>query len=265
VKAIIDEQRRVFADSPCLLDESRKSGYKDIIEFTRKWVLNLPDNYGSHLKDLYFKGVLPSQLEFGLGKQEPFFICLCAPVIDQEFVIETFNLYKPGVVLGLVQDYRVKFDGRDRGVAASVIERYREIVEYLADDRANWLCGYGEDYRPTYLRFYAGMFSALAAGNQASLYVGSTLISYVEGIFEEIYTYPDYQDCIDSLRSSIRLILSGRVANPDVVYQDPVLVGFLQRFFDNLLPSSLQAIVDVIYQGISSGLRIRFVGGMVIR
>jgi hypothetical protein len=260
-----NQERQVFASSDELKSEERKTGYKALISFTREWILNLPENYGPHLKKLYFEGTLPKELEEGLGRQEPIFICLSAPTIDREFVVETFNQCQyAGIAAGFVKNYRLYFDGRVREIDSAIMNRMQFIVESLADERANWLTRQGSDYRSLYLVFYTSIFSALAQGKPSSGYIGVGLIPYVEGIYEEICNQYDGVKEADFLRGCLEVLFRGEAAHPDKTYQDPVFVEFMSRFFSKQLPPSLHSLVEDVYQQTPSNVRIGWASGQVI-
>ncbi|WP_315809883.1 hypothetical protein [Pseudomonas sp. C9-3] len=260
-----NQERQIFASTGELKSEARKTGYKALIAFTREWILNLPENYGPHLKKLYFEGTLPNELEEGLGRQEPIFICLSAPTIDRDFVVNTFNQYQyDGIPAGFVNDYRMYFDGWVREIDSGIMNRMQFIVESLADDRANWLTRKGADHRPLYLVFYTSIFAGLQQGKPSSEYIGVGLISYVEEVYEEICDLYDGVREADFLRSCLEVLFRGEAAHPDKTYQDPVFVEFMSRFFAKQLPPSLQSLVEDVYQQTPSDVRIGWASGRVI-
>lgn len=245
---------------------SRSAGYKALVGYIRKWVVNLPDGYGSYLKEMYFSGLLPEVHEEGLGRQEPFLICLASPEIDRDFVIDTFNCYKyPSIPAGIVKDYRMFFDGQDREVEPSILDRYRFIVESLSDDRAAWLQGGGFDYRPLYFVFYTSVFSALSLGKSSEGYIGCRFIEYVESILEEISDLYDGKRELEFLRDCIEVIFKGEAECQRDVDRDPVLIGYIDRFFGEALPPTLQSMTSEIYEGIPSDSRLSLVDGKIVR
>lgn len=257
----VETTRRLFDESLDLSSDERKSYYQELVSFTRGRLLNLPDDYGVYLKSLFFQGILPEEYEKGLRHWEPFLICLSAPFIDRDYVLSIFNQYRPLCAFEAVDLYRIHFDGEVSFECTKVIARYKDVVRFLADKRANWLVSPYADFRFLYLRLYGRVFYELLSGNSAAQTIGVEVIDYVESEFEVIKDLPESQEFLVSLRKRLMGLLAGEADNPELVYSDPVLLEFLNRYSNKQLPPSLQLMVEEIYSGLSR--HIDFVNGEI--
>lgn len=257
----IEATRRLFDESQDLKSNERKHYYKELVSFTRRWLLNLPDDHGVYLKTLFFQGMLPEKYEEGLRYWEPFLICLSAPSIDRGYVVSIFNQYRPLCAFDVVDLYRVHFDGKSRPEYLAVVERFMSIVEYLADKGAGWLKGEEGDFRYLYMGFYIGVFYCLDCGESAAGTIGARVSNYVESEFEEIKELPRSVENLPLLWRRLSSLLAGDAENPDLVYRDEFFVSFLGRMFERRLPLSLQNKVDALYAELPS--RIEWVNGEI--
>lgn len=238
--------RIVFHENHDLNLQARKRYYKELVSFIRKRLLNLPEDYALHLKILFFHGLLPEERQRAMRAMEPLLICLCAPSIDTDFVVSTFRDYPIHCALHVVELFRVYLDPNETGEWTEVVERYRYVVQSLADERVPWLEDPEESGFP-FLKLYVRVFAKLHNGESASQTVGATMLDYVESQFEKIKDLPGSQELLESLRKRLTALLGGEADHPELVYRDPVLLEFLDRYCNRVLPPSLQALVDEIY------------------
>ncbi len=113
----------VFAKSDNLKSPERKTYYKELVAFSREWLLGMPIEAAQHFKRLFFEGYLPVNRGV-LGSWEPFLICLSVPSLDRDYVVSVFNQYANHSAYDVVKMFRVHFDGRDRAVSPDIISRY---------------------------------------------------------------------------------------------------------------------------------------------
>lgn len=253
--------RRVFDESYALNLEGRKFYYKELVSFVREWLISLPEDYAPYLKALFFQGLLPEEHEKAMRAMEPLLICLCAPSIDREFIVSIFREYPIYCAAHAVELFRVHFDPNEEEKWGEVIQRYRYVVECLADQRVPWLEDPEEAGRFPFLRLYVRVFAKLHNGTSASQTVGATMLDYVESQFEKVKDLPASQEFLLSLRKRLTALLAGEADNPELVYSDPVLLEFLNRYSNKQLPPSLQLMVEEIYSGLSC--HIDFVNGEI--
>jgi hypothetical protein len=107
---------QVFAKSDSLNSSERKAYYKELVAFSREWLLGMPIDAAQHFKRLFFEGYLPAN-RGALGVSEPFLICLSAPTLDKDYVISVFNQYANHSAYDVVKMWDVHFDGRNRAVS----------------------------------------------------------------------------------------------------------------------------------------------------
>lgn len=254
---------QVFAKSDSLKSPERKIYYKELVAFSREWLLGMPKDAAQHFKRLFFEGHLPVNIK-SLGGWEPFLICMSAPALDKDYVISVFNQYANHVAYDVVKMWDVHFDGRDRAVSPDIISRYNIVVESLGDDSASWLQGERSSGPALYLSFYAVLFGALCRDMSLSNCIGLRLVNSVESKFNRLIEGAGSAEQLEYLTKQLNSIFSGAVENPEQCYSDPFLVGFAERFFTGQLPEALQAFCQDIYAAIPLSQRITFNDGKIV-
>lgn len=254
---------QVFAKSDNLKSPERKVYYKELVAFSREWLLGMPIDAAQHFKRLFFEGYLPAN-RGALGASEPFLICLSAPALDKDYVISVFNQYANHSAYDVVKMFRVHFDGRDRAVSPDIISRYSIVVESLGDDSAVWLHGERSSGPALYLSFYAVLFGALCRGMSLSNCIGLRLVKSVESNFSSFFGRVESDEKLTYLTKQLTSIFSGEVEEPEQCYSNPFFVGFAERFFTGQLPEALQDFCQDIYAAVPPSQRITFKDGKIL-
>ncbi len=254
---------QVFAKSDNLKSPERKACYKELVAFSREWLLGMPIDSAQHFKRLFFEGYLPAS-RGALDSWEPFLICLSAPTLDKDYVISVFNQYANHSAYDVVKMFRVHFDGRDRAVSPDIISRYCIVVESLGDDSAAWLHGERSSGPALYLSFYAVLFGSLCRDMSLSGCIGLRMVESVESDFNRFFGRVESEEKLTYLTKQLTSIFSGEVENPKQCYNDPFLVGFAERFFAGQLPEALQGFCQDIYAAVPPSQRIAFKDGKIL-
>lgn len=253
----------VFEKSDNLKSPERKAYYKELVAFSREWLLGMPKDAAQHFKRLFFEGHLPANIK-SLGGWEPFLICMSAPKLSKDYVISVFNQYANHGAYDVVKMWDVHFDGRDRALSPDIKNRFTMVVESLGDDSAVWLQGERSSGPALYLSFYAVLFGALCRGRGTANYIGFRLVSSIESKFDRLIEGAGSAEQLTYLTKQLTSIFSGAVENPEQCYSDPFLMGFAERFFTGLLPETLQKFCQDIYATVPSSQRITFKEGRVV-
>jgi hypothetical protein len=254
---------QVFSESDSLKSPERKAYYKELVAFSREWLLGLPIDAAQHLKRLFFEGYLPANRK-ALGVSEPFLICLSAPSLDRDYVVSVFNQYANHSAYDVVKMWDVHFDGRDRAVSPDIISRFSFVVESLSDDSAAWLDGERSSGSDLYLGFYAVLFGALCRGRGTANYIGVRLVNSVESNFNRLIEGVGSAEQLTYLTKQLISIFSGEVENPKQCYNDSFLLGFAERFLTGQLPEALQDFCQNIYAAVPPSQRITFKDGKIV-
>ena len=256
------EGRNLFlGDDVDLASDARKHYYKELVSFAREELLGVPHGYLQHLKTLFFEGVVSVDPWVAFRASAPLLICLSAPSSNRDFFINTFDAYEPRCAQYDLQLYVAHIFGRSQQQWPQIVERFEFIIESLTNSGLK--CNLSEDggLRPQYLSLYFKIFYLYRRGGDIGSCFVQNIIEYVEGDFERIQALDASGETLLALPKAFSPILSGEVANPGIVYADPILLDFLQRFFTKKLPPTLQAIVEGVYAQLERP--IKFVDGRV--
>jgi hypothetical protein len=254
---------QVFSESDSLKSPERKVYYKELVAFSREWLLGMPIDAAQHFKRLFFEGYLPAN-RGALGASEPFLICLSAPALDKDYVISVFNQYADHCAYNVVSMWRVHFDGRDRAVSPDIISRFSFIVESLGHESAIWLYGNRNNRHYLYLGFYAVLFGSLCRGLGVSHCIGLSMVESAESGFMRYVEDAACAENLAYLTKQLNSIFSGEMEDPEQCYNDPFLVGFAERFFTGQLPEALHGFCQNIYAAVPPSQRITFKDGKIV-
>lgn len=261
MRSPIEGQYLFPAEGMDLTSDARRLYYKELVSFAREELISIPDGYLQHLKDLFFKGYITIDPWTAFRGRAPLLICLSALSVDRDFVIKTFGSYKSHCAYYDVELYEMRVLGRGRSEWPMVVERFDSVVEYLADDNSNWASSEGYELRSQYLSLYFSMFYLYKKGGDIKLGLTKSVVEYVERNFEAIKDLEASKDTLAAFPKAFSPIFSGKIAHPESAYFDPVLLGFLQRFFAKQLPPTLQGIAEGVYYQLEHP--IKFVDGQV--
>lgn len=230
-----------------LASDARKLYYKELVSFAREKLLGIPDGYLQHLKSLFFEGAISLDPWIAFRSSSPLLICLSAPSISRDFVVSTFDAYDAHCAYYDLELYRMHIFRKAEQRWPLVVARLECVVEYLADENSR--CASSERYglRSHYLSLYYKIFYRYKSGGDIKVSLAQSIIEYVERNFEAIQSLEDSCGTMVAFPKAFLPILSGEVYDPESAYLDPLLLGFLQRFFAKKLPPTLQAIVEGIY------------------
>jgi hypothetical protein len=230
-----------------LTSDARKSYYRELVSFARENLLSIPEGYLQHLKALFFEGAISIDPWVAFRGRAPLLICLSAPSVDREFVIEAFDSYDSHCAYYDVEMYRMHMFGRANLQWPLIVERFELLVEYLADDNAR--CTFAEKYglRSHYLSLYYKIFYRYQSAGTTKASLALSIIDFVERNFEAIQSLDDSSGTMVAFPKVLAPILSGKVAHPEIAYTDPILLAFIQRCFAKQLPPTLQALVEGVY------------------
>lgn len=138
----------------------------------------------------------------------------------------------------------------------TVIDRFEFIVECLADNNSRCNSSECGGLRPQYLSLYFKIFYLYRRGGDIKPGFAKYIIEHVERDYEEVQAFEASADTLLAFPKAFAPILSGDIANPESAYSDPILLGFLQRFFAKQLPPKLQAIVEDVYAQVEHPIRL---------
>lgn len=252
---------QVYSHEAELKTAERKLYYKELVAFVREWLHNIPDGGNQALKQLFFEGMLNEPRASSMASAEPLLICLAAPQLDMAFARKVFSEYSTLFSCRTVNLFRQHFHGKQRPQWPEAVRRYWLVVEALGDDGCNWLRE-DYDYRYMYLRFYVTTFGGLVRGRGSDLYLGPALAQGLESDLQELFQLPEgKQELFVYFQEQLMGLLAGEAEEAQVIYRDPFLLDFLERFFSGRLPPYLQALVTEIYEGLEQ--RITWVNGQV--
>ncbi len=261
MKSLIEEKYLFPIDDVDLVSADRKRYYKELVSFAREELLGVPDGYLQHLKDLFFKGCVSVEPWIAFRASAPLLICFSAPSVDRQFVIATFDSYEARCAYYDLELYRMHIFGKREQKWPMVIERFESIVEYLANDESRCTNSEKGGLRSHYLSLYYKIFYRYRSGADVRSSMAQSIITFVERNFEEIKSLDDSAGTMVAFPKAFSPIFSGEIALPEKAYVDPILLGFLQRFFTKLLPPTLQAIAEDVYARVEHP--IRFIDGRV--
>jgi len=245
-----------------LASDERKLYYKELVSFAREELVGIPEGYLQYLKELFFKGTTSVDPWVAFRASSPLFICLCAPSISREFVIDTFDSYDHHCAYYDVEHYRMHIFGKAEQKWPMVVGRLESVVEYLADDRSQCTNAQKGGLRSHYLSIYYKIFYRYRSGGVTRASMAHGVIAFVERNFEEIKLLGDSGGTMVALHKIFPPIFSGKITCPDKAYLDPILLGFLNRFFTKQLPPTLQAIAEEVYAKVEHPIQL--VDGRVI-
>lgn len=239
-----------------LASDARKLYYKQLVSFAREELLSIPDGYLQHLKSLFFEGSILVDPWVAFRASAPLLICLSAPSISREFVVGTFDAYSPRCAQYDFQLYLVHIFAKPSQKWPLVVERFESIIECLSDAGSKINSSEGGGLRSKYLRLYFRIFHLYEDGGDVNLSFAQKIIAYVEKDFEVIQAFEASSETLLELPRAFSSILSGKVADPAKAYSDPILLGFLQRYFAKQLPPTLQTIVDGVYAQLGNPIKL---------
>ncbi|WP_071872791.1 hypothetical protein [Atopomonas hussainii] len=239
-----------------LASDARKLYYKQLVSFAREELLSIPDGYLQHLKSLFFEGGILVDPWIAFRARAPLLICLSAPSISRKFVVETFDAYEAFCAQYDFQLYLAHVFAKPSQKWPLVVERFESIIECLSDAGSKINSSEDGGLRSQYLSLYFVIFYYYIDGADFNLGFVQKIIEYVEGDFEVIQAFETSSETLLDLPKVFSPILSGKVADPAKAYIDPVLLGFLQRYFAKQLPPTLQAIVDGVYAQLENPIKL---------
>lgn len=242
------ERKELFPlDGFDLASDARKSYYRELVSFAREELLTIPEGYLQHLKSLFFEGAISVDPWFAFRASAPLLICLSAPTTNRSFIVSTFDTYELRLAQYDLQLYITHVFGRSQPQWQKVIDRFEFIVECLADNSSRCNSAECGGLRPQYLSLYFRIFYLYKSGGYIRSEFAQSIIEYVEGDFESVQAFEASADNLLAFPKAFSPILSGKIANPESAYADPILLAFIQRFFAKQLPPTLQAIVEGVY------------------
>lgn len=261
MKSLIEEKYLFPIEAVDLASAERRRYYKELVSFAREELLSIPDGYLLHLKDLFFKGGISIEPWDAFRGRAPLLICLSAPFVDRQFVVDTFGSYSSHCAYYDIEMYVMRIFGKAESKYPMVVERFESVVEYMAGE----VPGYAGTERlglcSHYMNLYYNIFYRYRSGGGVRSNLAQGVIEFIEGKFEEIQSLEGCRGTIAAFPKVFFPIFSGATALPEKVYTDPILLGFLQRFFTKQLPPTLQAIAEDVYARVEHP--IRFIDGRV--